>query len=115
MWRFDTAKQVPRELNPGLCDSWRSASNPERMLIIASFQPLTGTLPKLRVRRNRMPQALQSTGLPLGPLRHCGELTAPQWQQGPCTSKRRFLHVQVAVHRLCSLAREVRYSSAAAT
>jgi hypothetical protein len=38
-----------------------------------------------------MPQALQSTGLPLGPLRHCGELTAPQWQQGPCTSKRRFL------------------------
>jgi hypothetical protein len=55
---------------------------------------LTGTLPRLRVRRKRMPQALQSTGLPLGPLRHWGELTAPQWQQGPCTSRRRFLQAE---------------------
>jgi hypothetical protein len=33
-----------------------------------------------------MPQALQRIGLPLGPLRHCGLVVAPQWQHGPHNS-----------------------------
>ena len=43
-------------------------------------------LPRERVRRKRMPHALQRMGLPLGPLRHCGLLAAWQWQHGPCSS-----------------------------
>jgi hypothetical protein len=44
------------------------------------------TFPSARVRRKRMPQALQRIGLPFGPLRHWGLLLAPQWQQGPHSS-----------------------------
>jgi hypothetical protein len=47
---------------------------------------LTMALPSVRVRRKRMPHALQRMGFPFGPLRHWGELTAPQWQQGPARS-----------------------------
>lgn len=44
-----------------------------------------------------MPQALQSTGFPLGPLRHCGLVSAPQWLQGPARSSLRL--------RLCTTVR----------
>jgi hypothetical protein len=58
----------------------------------SSAQPtLTTTLVRVRLRRKRMPQALHSTGFPFGPLRHWGELTAPQWQQGPARSCFAFL------------------------
>jgi hypothetical protein len=44
-----------------------------------------------------MPHALHSTGLPFGPLRHCGELVALQWQHGPATSCLTFLPRPAAV------------------
>jgi hypothetical protein len=47
---------------------------------------LTFALLSVPLRARRMPHALHSTGFPLGPLRHKGELTAPQWQQGPAKS-----------------------------
>jgi len=43
------------------------------------------------VRECLIPQALHSTGLLSGPLRHWGELSAPQWQHGPPTSWRHLL------------------------
>lgn len=48
----------------------------------------TITLVRVLLRRKRMPHALHSTGLPLGPLRHWGLVSAPQWLQGPARSSR---------------------------
>ena len=39
--------------------------------------------PSWRVRRNLVPHALHSVGLPGGPFLHCGESTAPQCPHGP--------------------------------
>ena len=53
----------------GLQDMYQQQHAPRKQ----SGQGLTMDLPRERVRKKRVPQALQRMGLHLGPLRHCGD------------------------------------------
>ncbi len=58
-----------------------------------------------------MPHALHKMGLPLGPLRHCGDDVAPQWQHGPHSSCLDFLRATCCcAASLCAAGASLRWT-----